>query len=311
MADFTVGMTKAATVDDSQVLAYAQAILLVATPELIVDQAANVKEEINAKSITFSKYSNMALATTPLTDGVDPDSVALADSAVPLTPVEQGDVVTTTKLASLQTGGRVDEAAVRLVGRSLGTTQDKLGMNILDAFTTTVIYPNAIASEATVTDSDILDGLFAGRLYNKLARLNVPGLFGGSYIGIAHDDVLHDLRQDTQTGGWMDVSKYAEPDSVLRNEVGMYKGIRWLRSANASIGNGSGAGAVDTYRVNVLGFNALGKAVSLPPGVRITGPFDKLARFVNIGWYGVFVYSVIDTANMVQGICASTVGANT
>lgn len=310
MADFTTGMTKAATVDDSIVLLYNAAVILAATPELVADQAANIKTEINAKSIQFSKYSNLALATTALTAAADPDSTALADTAVTLTPAEHGLVVTTTKLASVQTGGKVDVAAAQLVGRNMGATLDKLAILALEAHTTNALYPGAVASEATVGASDILDGAAAAKCYNKLARSNVPGLFGGMYIGIAHDDVLHDLREDTATGSWVDVSKYADPGSVLRNEVGMYKGIRWLRSANVTVNADAGSGTVDTYHTAVLGYNALGKAVSVEPGVRITGPFDKLGRFVNIGWYGIVHYDEIDSANMCLLTSASSIGSN-
>ena len=91
------------------------------------------------------------------------------------------------------------------------------------------------------------------------------------------------LRNDTATGAWVDVGKYANPQSVLQNEVGMYAGIRWLRSGNATITTDGGAGTVDIYNTNVVGFNALGRADTIPPKLVITGPFDVLGRFLNIG----------------------------
>jgi hypothetical protein len=124
-----------------------------------------------------------------------------------------------------------------------------------------------------------MDKAFAGRLYNKLARTNTPPIFGGLYVGIAHDDVLYDLRNDTATGAWVDVGKYASPESVLRNEVGMYAGIRWLRSGNATVTSDGGAGTVDTYSTNVVGYNALGRADTIAPSIKITGPFDVLGQY--------------------------------
>jgi hypothetical protein len=85
-------------------------------------------------------------------------------------------------------------------------------------------------------------------------------------------------------------------------------GIRWIRSSNTTITSNSN-GTIDSYKVNVVGANALGKAVSNEPHPTLTST-DKLGRFVNIGWFGAFKYGVIDTNNMVQGICASSVGAN-
>jgi len=100
-------------------------------------------------------------------------------------------------------------AAAALVGRNMGTSVDGLGIAALEAFTTTVIFPNAITAATSLTADDVLDLKFANRLYNKLARLNVPGI-GANYVGIAHDDNLHDLR-----ASMVPVIEYARPDQVL------------------------------------------------------------------------------------------------
>lgn len=309
MADFTSDMTKAATMDNSQVLLYWQGVLFAAQPYLVATQVATVKEDINAKSIQFSKIGDLTVSTTALTDGVDPDSEAMSDTAVTLTPAEHGKVVTTTRLASLQTGGKVDVAAIQAVGIHMGKQLDKQAVEALDAFGGTIIYPNSATAASNLATSDVMDKLFAGRLFNKLSRAAIPGI-NGSYIGIAHDDVLHDLREDAGAGSWTDVNKYSNLMPVLNGEVGMFKGIRWLNSGNATLTADSN-GTIDSYKVNVVGLNALGYAVSQAPRMVISGPYDKLQRFVNIGWYGVVHYDTIQAENQVQGICASSVGANT
>lgn len=308
MADFVVNPTDAAVLDADEVTIYSNQLILAATPELVADQAVTVRDSGAAKIFQFAKYANLA-APSALSDGVDPDSTLLADSVATLTPVEEGLAVTLARIADLQAGLKAGLAAAQLVGRNAGNTSDLRAIAALEAATTNLIYPNAATSTATVGSGDILDSVFAGRLYNKLARANVPGI-GSSYLGIAHDDCLYDLRQDSSNGGWTDVSKYADPNSVLRNEVGMFKGIRWLRSGNVTVDTDAGAGAVDTYEVQVVGFNALGYASSQAVQLMITGPFDKLRRFLNFGWYGVFKYGTIDEANMVSGVCASSIGAN-
>ena len=40
------------------------------------------------------------------------------------------------------------------------------------------------------------------------------------------------------------------------------------------------------------------------------GPFDKLNRFVNIGWKGALEYKIVDDDALILGTCASSVGAN-
>lgn len=299
---FTTTMTLAANVDDSIVTLWDNGVILTYTPELVADQLATIKTTIGAKQIDFTIYSNLAIPSA-LSEDTDPTSVALVDTLAYLLPVEEGTVVTRGALANFQTGGKVDTAAAQLVGRNMGATVDKRAIEALEAFTTTVIYPNTATAAANLNTTDNLDYAFASRLYNKLARKNVPGI-NGAYFGIAHDDCLHDLRKDM-----VPVRQYADLAGVMNNEIGMCAGIRWLRSSNVTVTADSN-GTIDSYKVNVVGANALGKAVSNEPHPVISGPFDKLGRFLNIGWYGVFKYGVIDTNNQVQGIVASSVGAN-
>lgn len=308
MADFTTVVTDAGVLDADEVTLFQEAVIYAATPELVADQCVSVISSGNAKVHQFAVYSNLTALTTALTDGEDVTSTAMADSTVTITPVEQGGVITLARLADVESGLKASKAAGFLIGRNAGTTIDKLAITILEAFTTTLIYPNSATAASNLATSDNLDAVFANRLYNKLARANVPSI-GGSYIGIAHDDCLHDLRVDTATGGWIDVSKYADPQTVLRNEVGMFGGIRWLRSGNVTVTANSN-GTIDSYKVNVVGFNGFGKAEAGPVELKVTGPFDKLGRYLNYGWYWLGKFSVIDTANMVQGIVASSVGDN-
>jgi N4-gp56 family major capsid protein len=298
---FTTTMTLAADVDDSVITLWEQGIILTYTPELVVDQLATIQRNAAVKTFQFTIYSNLAVPSA-LTEDTDPASVAMVDAAATLTPVEEGNVVTRGALASFQTGGKVDVAAAQLIGRNMGVTQDKRGIQALEAFTTTLVYPNTATAASNLADTDILDYKFAQKLVNKLERLNVPGI-NGSYFGIAHADVLQDLKADM-----VPVRQYSDLTGVMMNEIGMCAGIRWLRSSNTTITANSN-GTIDSYKVCVVGANALGKAVSNEPHPTITST-DKLGRYVNLGWFGCFKYGLIDTNNMVQGICASSYGAN-
>lgn len=301
---WTTSTNLVAQFDDSVITRWDEDVLLGYTPELVCQQAATISVSPNAKVHQFTKFTNMTLISSALTEDADATSVVTVDAAITLTPLEYGNVITQGKLTDFQTGGKAARSSAALIGRNMGASVDKLGLTALEAFSTTVIFPHAITVATDLTADDILDKEFANRLYNKLARVNVPGI-GGTYIGIAHDDNLYDLRADM-----IPVLSYTTPELAMTNEVGMYAGIRWLRSSNVAVSADGGAGTVASYKVNVVGANALGIAISEAPHPVLTGPFDKLGRFLNIGWYGCFVWGVIDTGNMVQGGCASSVGAN-
>ena len=310
MAEFTTVMTGTAEVDDSIIEEFEQQFLVAYAQEQVMEPFVSYKRDIGAKSIDIPKYNQLALATTPLVEKEDPASEALVDSKVNLQPLEYGNVVTTTKLANLQTGGKADRAAARMVGINMGRTQDKLALLAADA-STNIIYGGNATSTITIDATDVMAAATMNAAYNKLARASVPGLANGDYIAIMHDDVIHDIRDGSGAGTWQDVHKYALPDSVLRNEVGMFRGFRVIRDNHATVSVDAGAGGtVDVYKSYFMGFNALGKAVGQEPGMVISGPFDKLQRFVNMGWLGCFKYGIIEPDALWIVESASSVGAN-
>ncbi len=306
---FTTNMTGSAQVDDSIVLEFDSQFIIAHEQEQVMDQFVSYKQDIDAKSIEFPKYAQLGLATTPLDEDDDVVSEAMSDQQIILTPAEHGNVVTTTKLANLQSGGKVDLAAARLVGMNAGRTLDKLALLGLEASSNTLTPTGG--AEATLVATDVVTTTFLNQLYNKLSRASVPTLVDGMYVFVAHDDVIHDLRASVGDGSWQDINKFSRPETVLRNQVGEVAGFKIVRDNHCLITADGGDTAVDTYRSQAFGFNALGKAESSAMDMKITGPFDKLARFVNIGWHWAGQYKIVDQDALYMAISASSVGANT
>lgn len=311
MADFTTVMTGTAQLDESNIQEFESSFLLALSEQGVMDQFASYRRDLGAKSISIPKYEQLGLATSVLLEREDVTSEAMSDSEIVLTPVEHGNVVTTTKLSNLQSGGKTDVAAARIVGINAGRSVNRLAMLACDAGTN-IIFPGAVASEAALVAGNIMDASLMGKAYNKLSRSNVQGLpqAAGEYVVIMHDDVIHDIREGNAAGTWQDVHKYARPEEILRNEVGMYKGFRVIRDNLSTINVDGGAAAVDSYYSYFMGFNAFGKAVSQDVKATITGPFDKLGRFMNIGWHGVFKYKIIEPQALWIAKSASSVGVN-
>lgn len=307
MAAFTTTMSTTSTLDDSIVLAFDQAFLIAVGQENVMDSLVQKRVDIGAKSIQLTKYARLGLATTPLTETDDIVSEAVTDTNIILTPEEYGNVVTKTTLASLQSGGKIDLAIPQLVGINAATTMDKLAIQALDAATQTYVVSGKAAGSVLATD--IADRKFFNYFYNKLARNNVPK-FNGDYVAVLHDDVIADLRADTTTGSWIDINKYSNLTEIINGEVGMFAGFRIIRNNQATYGDQTGSGLVDLYNCYFMGANALGKATSRPLGMTYTGPFDKLGRFVNVGWYTTTQYKIIDTDAVWLGVVASSVGNN-
>ena len=308
MADFTTNMTTTASIDDSIVLAYDQQFLITVGQENVMDNLVQKRVDIGAKSIQMTKYSRLGLATTPLSETEDLTSESVADSQILLTPAEYGNVVTKTSLASLQTGGKIDLAIPQLIGLNAAATMDKLAILALDNATNNYIVGGKAAGSVAATD--VANRAFFNYFYNKLARANVGTFQGGFYAAVLHDDVIADIRESADSGSWIDVSKYASTTELLTNEVGVFCGFKIIRNNQATFADQTGSGTVDLYNCYFMGNNGLGKATSLPLRMTVTGPYDKLNRFLNMGWYTVTQYKIIDNDAVWVGKVASSKGAN-
>lgn len=308
---FTINMSGTTEVDDSILKEFDQQFIIAAKEMNVMDQFVSYRKQIGAESIKLPKYDQLSLDTTPLVEKDDVDSEAMADAEILFTPAEYGKVVTTTQLANLQSGGTADRAAARLVGMHQGRLYDRLAIEgaIAGVPGGQVLTANG-GAESTLLSSDVLTPSFLNKLYNKLARSNIQPLPGGEFVAVMHDDLIHDLRNEAGSGSWQDINKFSRPEDVLRNEVGRISGFRIVRDNNIFPNADAGDALVDTYDILCLGFNALGKAESLSPTMVMSGPFDKLQRFVNLGWKGVVQYGVVDSDAIYLGKCASSVGAN-
>lgn len=304
---FRTGLTGTAALPASLITAYDKSFIVANAQNNVMDQFVQLRQEIGAKTVQFQRFSRLPISTTPLSETDEQGAVTLASTAVTFTPLEYGSATTLTSLEVLQSGGVAALAATELIGMNLAQTQNLLATQALGT-TSNGFYANG-KTDATLAAGDIISGAFLNTAYNKLARASIPKI-DGSYVMFAHDDIINDLRADVGVGSWVDVSKYATPETVLVNEVGMFKGFRVVVNNDAAPVNQAGGGFIDDYPVYFMGYNALGKAISKEAEMLAMGPFDNMGRFVNLSWYGVFNYGIVEPQAIWVGHCASSVGAN-
>jgi N4-gp56 family major capsid protein len=307
MANFTEAATGTVALDAHLITAY-QSMFLIEQENLAVglDSLCTVKFEPFAKTISFPKYSGLAVATTPLTELEDVTSVACVDAPITVTPVEQGNPVTRTLLVNVQSGGIPDMAIPRLIGKNMRESLETLMIKVGEAGSNEITV-NA-TNEATTAAGDVLTALHVKRARNKLARVGAQK----PWSCIIHPDVLHDLLAETGAQGWTEVSARAGQENyrVFTSTVPAFAGFTFYETPLVTVNTDVGAGAVDTYHTQFFGYNAFGKAVSVEPHLTYTGPYDKLGRFINFGWYGIFKYGLVDTDYHWIITSSSSVGSN-
>ena len=69
MADFVTNVTDEGVLDADELTKFEEGVIFGYTPELVVDQIANVRSQAAAKTIQFAKYANLSLITSRITDG--------------------------------------------------------------------------------------------------------------------------------------------------------------------------------------------------------------------------------------------------
>ena len=257
-----------ALLSDSVVDLMNQAVILSGNSYNKVDAYATIRQDDMASSIAFTVFSRMAAATTALTDGTEASSTTMTDTKVTLTMAEYGAVITSTSLANIATAGKADLASAELVGVNLGETTDTLGLSVLEAGS------NTIAADTSGT----LDKLDLREAYTALANAGIAKFDDGRYVAFVNPSQVSDLKDD-----YIPIAQNTSLESATSGMVGSLEGCTIVEDSNVTAGT-----------CVVFDKNALGKAVAKAPSLVIKEGSDNLGRTVNIGWYGVMSYGVID-----------------
>ena len=253
---------------DSVVDLMSQAVIVSGSSYNKIDAYATIRQDDMANSIAFTVFSRMAAATTPLTDGTEASSTTMTDTKVSLTMAEYGSVITSTSLANIATAGKADLASAELVGVNLGETTDKLGLAAVESGSNST----AAASSGTLAIADLRAA------YTKLANAGIAKFPDGRYVAFVNPTQISDIK-----GDFITIAQNTDIGAATSGVVGALEGFTLVEDSNVT------AGVVPCF-----GMNALGKAVASTPSLRVVEGSDNLGRTVNVGWYGVMKYGVID-----------------
>jgi N4-gp56 family major capsid protein len=240
-------------------------------------------------SVRFQRYVDLAVATTALTENVDKDSVALANTTyVDVTLNEYGNSVLTTDKLMFQSLSDVDPAIANIIAYNQVDTLDRLVRNVL------VAGDNVIRSDAGNVSTQALNLLATGDDFtSKHVRYTVAKLRGNNALPLAnglygcyiHPDVSHDLRAESGAAGWRSPHEYSGASDIWGGVLGVYEGAFFIESPRTLIGaDGAGSPAKNVHRTLIMGQQALAEAVGYEPQVVIGPVTDKLMRFRPVGW---------------------------
>jgi N4-gp56 family major capsid protein len=242
-----------------------------------------VQQAMPGSSVVFSIYSDLAQATSTLTETTDVSSIALGNpNQVTVTLNEYGSAVTTTKKLNLTSFNDVDSALADIIAYNAADSIDSVvasvltgGSNVIYAGTATTT--NTITSSMTISTADIREAVVQLRTNKALPRI------GELYAAYLHPRQSADLRAESGTGGFQELTKYVERTPFTAGAVGVLEGAFIVETPRVPFAANSGS--VNVYKAVVAGREALAEAMGQNISTVIGPEIDALRRFRTIGWY--------------------------
>ena len=244
-----------------------------------------VQQAMPGSSVVFSIYSDLAQATSTLTETTDVSSIALGNpNQVTVTLNEYGSAVTTTKKLNLTSFNDVDSALADIIAYNAADSIDAVvaagltgGSTVIYAGTATTT--NTITSSMTISTADIRQAVVELRTNKALPRI------GELYAAYLHPRQSADLRAESGTGGFQELTKYVERTPFTAGAVGVLEGAFIVETPRVPSSANTQSPAVNVYKAVVAGREALAEAMGQNISTVIGPEIDALRRFRTIGWY--------------------------
>ena len=192
------------------------------------------------KTIEFRKFSKLPKALTAITEGVTPNGSKLNVSAVTCTVDQYGDYVEQTDMLELTAVDNTIVEATKELASQAGLTLDTVVRNELVGGTNVMYAPKVngnteteIASRADITPDCRLRVKDVFKAAAELKAVNAPKI-DGYYAAVIHPYVAYDLMQDAKEQ-WIGIQKYADPEKLLKGEIGTLGGVRFVESTEAKV----------------------------------------------------------------------------
>lgn len=285
-----------------------------------------VSKGSNSKTVIFRGFNRLALALTPLNEGVSPAGSNLTMNSVTAVLSQYGDFTYITDVAEFLYDRSMIKDASDVLGVQSSETIDTTIMNVAAAGTNVVYGDGTVTTRATVTSAMKLTSTLITRYVRFLERNNVEKfdsmpIIGNAYALVTHPDVIADLRQDTN---WVSAVNYSSPSPENKNrgdlftgELGYWQGARVISTTMSPTYAAAGVASANLYGVLCYGKGAYAvsefagglKTYIHTGGVQDTS--DPLEQRSTVGWKWEGVAAILDNNRIVRGEVGATLSTAT
>lgn len=250
------------------------------------------------KTINFRRFSPLAPALTPLTEGVTPAGNSLEMTEIEATLAQYGDFIEISDVIDVVAIDPILDETADLLGEQSAQTLDIVCRDVVTSGTT-VQYANGRTARGEIAAGDNLTVDEIRKSVRTLKRNNVKTIDGRNYLGIVEPGTTYDLQSDPK---WEEASQYAGSGQIFSGEIGRIYGVRFVETSFAKKYEGAGADGVDVYGTLILGKDAYGmsdvsssgavKNIIKPHGS--AGTADPLNQRATSGWKAMFVVTILE-----------------
>jgi N4-gp56 family major capsid protein len=259
-------------------------------------------------TLRYARYADLAVNTTPLTEGAPPTDQELTISSEFFTAVQYGSTVAISDLANIDSPhDLVSIAAERVAYQAVRSMDQIVRDNIHSTALTSAVFGATAsgtltqnAANSAVAAAGLLNGAFVKQIVARLKGANVPQFADGTYRAIIHPSQEYDLISDTAVNGWIESRKYVNNTDLLTGEIGMFAGVRFIVSSDAKVYATAGASSGNVYAATFLGPDAyaIGDSQTLQSYFVAPGGdhHDPLAQKALVGYKMRFGSLLLDEA---------------
>ncbi len=305
-------LTGSSTISALVTTAYDQYVRMALRSIPVMRALADVKpvqQAMPGSSVVFSIYSDLAQATSTLTETSDVSSIALGNpSQVTVTLNEYGSAVTTTKKLNLTSFNDVDSALADIIAYNAADSLDNVvGQTLVGG--TNVIYGGSATSSATVvaaskiTVSNIRQAVTELRTNKALPRM------GELYAAYVHPRQAADLRAESGTGGFQELTKYVDRTPFVAGAVGVIEGAYIVETPRVLNGLKLAAGVTTSTSISnvALTSNVVTITTAVAHGLGV-GQIVTVAAVTNTAVNGTYtIASVPSTTTFTYALTASNI----
>jgi N4-gp56 family major capsid protein len=270
-----------------------------------------VQQAMPGSSVVFSIYSDLAQATSTLTEASDVSSIALGNpNQITVTLNEYGSAVTTTKKLNLTSFNDVDTALADIIAYNAADSIDAVVAAVLTGTgSTNIIYAGTTATSTnTITKNDTMRVQDIREAVTELRTNKALPRIGELYAAYLHPRQTADLRAETGTGGFQALTQYTDRTPFVAGAVGVIEGAFVVETPRVPFAANTNSPAVNVYKAVVAGREALAEAQGQDISTVIGPQIDALRRFHTIGWYYFGGFNILRTAALYQIQSAATNG---